>query len=417
MNVTFTPFWFELLVTVVKVLAIFGAGLTAVPFMVLWERKLGAYIQQRVGPDRVGPWGLLQTMVDGGKLLLKEDLVPSGAEHPLHMAAPFINLTAAILMLAVLPFGPAIQFQPSAFNFHLGGFSLTLPTYPGAGFSTSIGIADLSISVLFYMAVTGVAIYGIVLAGWASNSKYSLLGGIRATAQMISYELVVSLSLLGVLLIAGTLDLRQIAQGQAGGFWRWNCISQPVGFLLFMAAGFAEGNRLPFDLPEGEGELGGGYHTEYSSMKFSMFFMAEYVNMLIFSTILATLFLGGFNAPLPQLMLGAPGSLLYAIGGLVWIGAKIFVIVSFMIFIRFTWPRFRYDQLMNLGWKLMLPLALVNFMLTAGVLAFSGPSTGPAVAKASLGAIVALFVVGVFQVAAVDCFLTIRKKRRVAPSC
>jgi NADH-quinone oxidoreductase subunit H len=409
MNVTFTPFWFELLVTVVKVLAIFGASLTAVPFMVLWERKLGAYIQQRVGPDRVGPWGLLQTMVDGGKLFLKEDIVPSGAEHPLHMAAPFINLTAAILVLSILPFGPTIQFQPSAFSFHLGGFGVTLPNYPG-GFSTPIGIADLSIGVLFYMAVTGVAIYGIVLAGWSSNSKYALLGGIRATAQMISYELVVGLSILGVLLIGGTLDLRQIAQAQAGGFWNWNCVSQPMGFLLFMTAGFAEANRLPFDLPEGEGELGGGYHTEYSSMKFSMFFMAEYINMLIFSTILSTLFLGGFNAPLPFLMLGA-------ICGLFWICAKIAFLVSFMIFIRFTWPRFRYDQLMNLGWKLMLPLALVNFMVTAGVLAFSGPSTGPAAAKASMGAISILFVVGVLQVAVVDCFLTIRKKRKVAPSC
>lgn len=409
MTLEFNEFWFTTLLSVVKILAVFAAVLTSVPFMVLLERKLIGFIQQRPGPNRVGPWGILQTFVDGIKLFLKEDIQPTNAERPLHLLAPLLTVVPAIFILSILPLGPMIDFNPAALSFSLPGLSVNFPDIPG--YSTAIGITDLDeIGILFYLAVTGVAVYGIVLAGWASNSKYSLIGGIRSSAQMLSYELPLGLSLLGVLLIAGTLQLRGLIDMQSGGFWTWNMIAQPVGFVLFLLSGFAETNRLPFDLPEGESELGAGFHTEYSSMKFAMFFMAEYMNMFTFAAIFTTLFLGGFHPPLPLLYLGAAeGSLLYGAIGLGWFSVKIFLLTCFFVFIRGTLPRFRYDQLMDLGWKIMLPLAFINLILTAGVLAFSplqleGPILDP-------GVLVVLFAIGIAQLIVVDWVLTQRKKR------
>ena len=382
----------EVAIYVIKILVIFGAVLGSVPFMVLLERILIARIQQRVGPNRVGLpgtknifilGGILQTIVDGIKLFLKEDVRPASVDRVLHTLAPLITLVPAIFVLAIVPVGPAIGFS-----------------FFGNAYTINLGITDLPIGILFYMAVTGVAVYGIVLAGWSSNNKYSLLGGLRSTAQMLSYEIAMGLSFAGVLLIAGTFDLRRLIADQGSTFYTWYAIKQPVGFLLFLVAGFAETNRLPFDLPEGESELGGGFHTEYSSMKFAMFFMSEYMNMFTFAAILTTLFLGGFQAPLPALNPFADLSLLHGIVGIVWFSLKVFLIICFMIFIRGTLPRFRYDQLMDLGWKLMFPAALVNLLVTAGVVAL---------APRSLTTV--LFIAGAAQIVIIDRLLTARRKR------
>ncbi len=410
------------LISIIKVLVVFGAVLTSVPFMVLLERVLIARIQHRVGPNRVGfqalttfpiiknlpepilkilriptNWfiigGILQTLVDGGKLFLKEDSYPDTVERPLHTLAPLLTIVPAILLLAILPLGPVINL-----------------TIFGVQYEVPLGITDLDIGILYYLAITGVAVYGIVLAGWSSNSKYSLLGGVRSCAQMLSYEIAMGLSVIGVLLLAGTFSFRELIAQQGDHFWNWNLIRQPVGFILFMIAGFAETNRLPFDLPEGESELGGGFHTEYSSMKFAMFFMAEYMNMFVFSAILTTLFLGGFNAPLPFLNPAAPYSILHGVIGVAWFSIKIFLLICFMIFIRGTWPRFRYDQLMDLGWKVLFPLALVNLVVTAAVVMVAHV-IHPGQAAITPGLTAALFVAGAVQLLAVDRLLLIRRKR------
>lgn len=405
---TLTETQLQVLVYAIKILVIFGAVLTSVPFMVYLERRLLARIQHRVGPNRVGPFGLLQPFVDGIKLFLKEDTAPRTIDKVLHALAPLLTVVPAIFVLAIVPIGPALSL--SAFGHDL---------------KVNLGITDLEIGILFYLAVTGIAVYGIVLAGWASNSKYSLLGGIRSSAQMLSYEIALGLSFVGVLLIAGTFELRALIEGQSGGFWNWNVIKQPVGFLLFLGAGFAETNRLPFDLPEGESELGGGFHTEYSSMKFAMFFMSEYMNMFTFSAILTTLFLGGFQGPIPlpflEGFLAGPytipvigisiGGIGAALIGVFWFSVKIFLLIAFMIFIRGTWPRFRYDQLMDLGWKIMFPIALVNMVVTAGVVTFLSPTRQSVGEPTGVALTVALFVAGVAQLVIVDRILTARRKR------
>jgi NADH-quinone oxidoreductase subunit H len=403
----------ETIIAAIKIFVIFHAMLIAVPMFVLLERKLIAWMQQRPGPNRVGPWGILQTLVDGGKLFLKEDVKPAVVEKTLYTLAPLLTVVPAILVLAIVPIGPAL------------GLNLY-----GNDYLVNLGIADLKIGILFYLAITGIGVYGIVIAGWASNSKYSLLGGIRSSAQMLSYEIALGLSMVGVLLIAGTFELRQIIGQQDGGFWNWHILKQPVGFLLFLCAGFAETNRLPFDLPEGESELGAGFHTEYSSMKFALFFQAEYMNMFTFSAILTTLFLGGYHSPIPapEFMAGILNSPIHltdsisvahigaALAGCFWFSIKILALISFMIFIRGTWPRLRYDQLMDWGWKLMFPVALVNLFITSGIIAFWPPAEGvpradimvePADFKLGL----TLFVAGVLQILIYDWYLT-RKKRR-----
>jgi NADH-quinone oxidoreductase subunit H len=412
MTLHISQFAFYVIISLVKILVVIGAALTAVPLCVYWERKLIAWIQHRDGPTKVGPFGILQTFVDGAKLFLKEDINPGVVESPLHRLAPVLTVVPALFALSIVPFGPVLEFTPTALS--LFGFTLTFD--PGV-YRVALGIADLDIGILAYMAITGVGVYGIVLAGWASNSKYSLLGGIRSTAQMLSYEIALGLSIVGVLLIAGTFNLREIIAGQGGaqmvdgvlkhvgGIWDWNFVKQPMAFLLFMTAGFAETNRLPFDLPEGESELGGGFHTEYSSMKFALFFLSEYINMIVSMGILTTLFLGGFNAPLPQLMLGDPGSILYGISGLAWFVIKVFLLISFMIFIRGTLPRFRYDQLMDFGWKLLFPLALVNLVVTSVVLmSLGGQKMG------TIGTVI-LLVAGVAQIILIDAYLTRRKRK------
>ncbi len=409
------------IIYIVKILVIFGAVLTAVPFMVMLERILIARIQHRVGPNRVGLdfipglgflknkfiiGGILQAIVDGAKLFLKEDIKPLVVDRTLHTLAPLLTLVPAILILAIVPFGPIIDLWIGESHFPV-----------------LAGITSFPIDVLFYFAVTSVAVYGLILAGYASNSKYSLLGGVRSSAQMISYELTLALSLAGVLLIAGTLSLRDLVAVQAPGVWEWNLWRQPLGAGLFLLAGMAELNRLPFDLPEGEGELGAGFHTEYSSMKFAMFFMAEYMNMFTFSAIFTTIFLGGFHGlfPLPEAVyvtinqpVGLLGFEIAGIGslllGLFWFSVKVFLMLCFFVLVRGTLPRFRYDQLMDLGWKVLFPAAVLNMVVTAVVVALVA---GPLVADEPLPGrlTLALLAAGIVQIVIIDMILSARKKR------
>ncbi|MCZ7556878.1 MAG: NADH-quinone oxidoreductase subunit NuoH [Bacteroidia bacterium] len=334
----------DILITLTKIVLVFTVVLLTVAELVYTERKISAWIQNRVGPNRVGWRGLLQPYADVIKLLLKEDIVPVAANRFIHTLAPIISIGVAFSTLAVVPFA---------------GQTFTLFDR-----EISLVIADVNIGILYILALTSMGVYGLTLSGWASNNKYSLLGGLRSSAQMISYELSMGLSVIGVVLVAGSLQLTEIVEAQAG--WKWNIILQPVGFITFLVAAFAETNRTPFDLPEAEPELVGGYHTEYSSFKFALFFLAEYANMITASAVVTTLYLGGWQVPYLEL-LHLP----------VWanIAAQIlaFVIkVAFLLFIfqwvRWSVPRFRYDQLMDLGWKVMLPIALLNVMVTAAVM-------------------------------------------------
>jgi NADH-quinone oxidoreductase subunit H len=312
--------------------------------MVYMERKVAARIQQRYGPYLVGPHGLLQPLADIIKLMFKEDLRPLAADRFLFTLAPILSAAAAFTAFAVVPFGA----ETTLFGL------LEEPV--------ALGVADVNVGVLVVFAVTSMGVYGIVLAGWSSNSKYSLLGALRSSAQMISYELSYGLALASVLLVAGTMSLREIVDAQAGtwlGFWpRWFLWTQPLGFVIYMTAGIAETNRAPFDFPEAEQELVAGYHTEYSSMGFAMFFLAEYINMVTVSAVATDLYLGGWHGPFLPVSLGW-----------IWFLLKMSALLFFYIWIRWTLPRYRYDQLMTFGWKILLPVAVVNLLLTAaGVL-------------------------------------------------
>src|SRR3954465_3760744 len=314
--------------------------------MVYAERKVAAYLQQRVGPTRVGYAGMLQPIADVVKLLLKEELRPAAADPILFYLAPIISATAAFAAFAVVPFGGSTTL--------LGLLTEPLPLH----------VADVNVAVLGVFAITSMAVYGLVLAGWSSNSKYSLLGGLRASAQMISYELSYGMALTAVLVLANSLSLQQIVNAQAGTWFgfipRWFVFLQPVGFTIYMIAGIAETNRAPFDFPEAEQELVAGYHTEYSSMSFAMFFLAEYVNMVTVAAVATNLFLGGWHGPLLPAWLG-----------IVWFLLKVGFLLFFYVWMRWTLPRYRYDQLMAFGWKVMLPLSVINLLVTAaGVLAF-----------------------------------------------
>ncbi|OFV99985.1 MAG: NADH-quinone oxidoreductase subunit H [Acidobacteria bacterium RIFCSPLOWO2_02_FULL_61_28] len=328
-----------------KIVVILLVLLTVVAYAVWFERKLLAHMQCRWGPTRVGPHGLLQPLADAIKLLTKEDLTPSEVFPLVYLLAPFLSLVTALLAFAVIPFGPETR---------VGGMDL-------------FQIADLDIGVLFILSVSSMGVYGIALAGWSSNSKYSLLGGLRSSAQMISYELAIGLSIIGVLLLTGSLSLRAIVENQAGAYWgflpRWNIIPQFAGFVCFLVAAIAETNRLPFDLPEAETELVAGYHTEYSSMKFGMFFMAEYANMVTASCLATLLFFGGWHGP----VFGP--AILQALLPLLWFSLKVLFFLFLYVWIRATLPRFRYDQLMAFGWKFLVPLALGNLVVTSLVLA------------------------------------------------
>jgi NADH-quinone oxidoreductase subunit H len=332
-----------ILVSVIKSLILLFVLLTAVAYTVWLERKVVGRIQNRWGPTRVGPFGLLQPAADGIKFLFKEDLTPPHVYKPLFLAAPMMAVIFALTSISVIPFGNSIRLF---------------------GYSIPLQITDVNIGLLMILGVTSLGVYGVALAGWSSNNKYSLLGGLRASAQMVSYEIALGLSLVGVLIQSGSFSLRDIVDAQGGHFlWfipRWNIFQgQFIGFFVYLMAAYAETNRIPFDLPEAETELVAGYHTEYSAMKFAMFFMAEYANMITVACVATLLFFGGWHGPL----VGPP--LLQSLLPLFWFGVKIFCFLFLYIWVRGTLPRFRYDQLMAFGWKFLLPLAIANLMATA----------------------------------------------------
>src|SRR5580698_9414469 len=339
--------WSLLKVVVVTVVLLMGVAYT-----VLLERKLVGRIQNRWGPSRVGPFGMLQPLVDGAKSFLKEDIIPTGVYRPLYLLAPMISLACALLSIAVVPFG-----EPG-----IGPHGLDL-----------FEISNINIGLLVILGVTSVGVYGIALAGWSSNNKYSLLGSLRSSAQLISYELALGLSLVGVVLRAGSLNLRVIVEQQATrGIVTWNIFGglQFVAFFIYLTAAYAETNRAPFDLPEAESELTGGYHTEYSSMKFAMFFMAEYCNMIMVGCVATLLFLGGWTSPLGKLIPAPDNIVAHALFPILWFVFKVFCFLFLYVWVRGTLPRFRYDQLMGFGWKYLMPLAIANIIVTSFCLAY-----------------------------------------------
>jgi len=401
----------EILITLVKIAILLFVVLTVNAYLTWFERKVVAHIQSRWGPHRVGPHGLLQPLADGLKFLFKEDPTPAGVDKFVYYLAPLLALALALTSIAVIPFGP----DPIHFKGH----------------DIYLGITDLNIGILALFAITALGVYGVALAGWSSNSKYPLLGGLRSSAQMVSYELALTMSVVGVLLTAGKFSLRDIIDAQAnsqglfglGGIFRWNIVAGPfpqiLGFLCFFVAAIAETNRVPFDLPEAESELVAGFHTEYASFKFAMFFIAEYTSMITVSSLCAILFFGGWLSPFPaswtfttylpsvllipsglwviwdgmryetvfgKLILPAVGAVITALGaaflifpnvntfiqGPFWLLSKILVFLFVYVWMRGTLPRFRYDQLMSFGWKLLLPASLANVVLTAAALLWRG---------------------------------------------
>jgi NADH-quinone oxidoreductase subunit H len=349
-----SPFQTFLLLSILKVVVVLVITLMSVAYTVLLERKVLGRIQNRWGPSRVGPFGMMQPLADGIKLFLKEDLLPIAAERPLFILAPIIALACALISIAVVPFGG-------------------MQTVKGV---EMFNIADLNIGLLVILGITSIGVYGIALSGWSSNNKFALLGSLRATSQMISYELALGLSLVGVVLRAQSLSLRDIVNSQgAHGLLSWNFFGgfQFVGFFIYIMAAYAETNRAPFDLPEAESELVAGYHTEYSSMKFAMFFMAEYANMITVACVATLLFFGGASSPFGHIFdhFGT-GLLAHAAFSIFWFVFKIFAFLLLYIWVRATLPRFRYDQLMSFGWKFLLPIAMINILFTALALTYFG---------------------------------------------
>ncbi len=334
--------WQIIIFSLVKIFIILNIMLLTVSYLVYFERRISAWAQNRLGPNRVGWEGVLQPFADVLKLLLKEDIVPERADKRIHALAPMIALFVAFTTYAVIPFGPTISLF---------------------GFNVPLVVADINMGILYVLALTSIGVYALTLAGWSSGSKYSLLGGIRSSAQMISYEISMGFSIGGVLLFAESL--RPLAIVESQGAWMWNAWIQPIGFITFVVSAFAETNRLPFDLPEAEPELVGGFHTEYSSMKFAGFFLAEYANMIIASAMITTLYLGGYHIPFVNLeAIGITGTFAVILQVLAFC-IKIALLLFFFIWVRWSLPRFRYDQLMNLGWKVMFPLSLLNLIWVA----------------------------------------------------
>ena len=336
-----------IIVSVVKIVLALFVLVTVVAYTVWLEREVVGHIQNRWGPTRVGPFGLLQPLADGIKFLLKEDITPPHVYRPLYIAAPILSLTLALTSIAVIPIGGWITIGQT---------------------STPLQITDVNIALLIILGITSMGVYGVALAGWSSNNKYSLLGSLRASAQMVSYEIALGLALIGVLILSGSFSLRDIVDSQAGTWWgwlpKWNFFKgQFVAFFIYLMAAFAETNRVPFDLPEAETELVAGYHTEYSSMKFAMFFMAEYANMITVACLASILFLGGWHGPL------FGPNLLRDVLPVFWFVLRVFCFLFLYIWIRGTLPRFRYDQLMAFGWKFLLPIAIANLVITAFVVA------------------------------------------------
>lgn len=326
--------------TLITVILLVSLGIAM--YATLLERKFAGFLQDRFGPDRAGKWGLLQPLADGGKLFFKEEYMPNTADKFLYILGPSLTMLIALLTSAVIPWGPPIVIGGTEF---------------------SLQVANLNVGILYVFAVMSMGIYGIMIGGWASNNKYSLMGAVRASSQMISYELAMGLSIAALIMLMGTVKLDEIVNAQQG--WHWNVIYQPLGFLIFFICALAETNRHPFDLPECETELIGGYHTEYSSMKLGFYLFSEYINMFVSSAILATLYFGGYHFPFIDRLGLSPN--LAAIVGIMIFFTKIIGFILLFMWIRWTLPRFRYDQLMRLGWKILLPLSLLNLAIT-GVL-------------------------------------------------
>ena len=329
-----------ILIPLIKIAIILAIVPLLVAALTLAERKIIAFMQVRLGPMRVGPWGLLQPIADPIKLLLKEDIIPERADRLIFILAPVICLIPAFIVLAVIPIGPTITIL---------------------GKPISLYVTDLNIGVLYVLSISSVGVLGIILGGWASNSKYPLLGALRSAAQMVSYEVALGFSLIGVLMLAGTLSLVNIVEAQRNA-GVWYVFLQPIGFILFFICGVAETNRAPFDLPEAESELVAGFHTEYSGFRFSLFFLAEYANMITVSAMAVTLFWGGWLRPFPNVSALA---FLDLVPPVIWFAAKVIVFLYFYLWFRASWPRYRYDQLMKLGWQFLLPISIANVILTA----------------------------------------------------
>ena len=345
-----------LLLAVIKLLVIFIVLLVGVALLTLMERKLAGWMQNRPGPNRVGPSGILQPVADGLKNFIKEETRPAGANRGLFILAPALSFIPAMMLIAVIPLAAPLQVD---FEWNLPLIGLT--AYHGL---MPVSIADLPMGFLFILAFSSIGVYGIALAGWSSNSKYSLLGGLRASAQMISYEVAMGLSLIPVLLLTGNVTFSEVIAKQQAGVWFVGPLF--ISFFVFLISGFAETNRLPFDMPEAESELVAGYHSEYSSMKFSMFMIGEYAHVVTIAAMVATLFFGGWDIPFTNWDEG--GGVLQAIATFLAFFVKMFFWIYFVMWIRWTLPRFRYDQLMTLGWKVLLPLALAYIMVTAGAI-------------------------------------------------
>lgn len=326
-----------ILTKLILIAIIFGITLFIAMYSTYGERKIAAFMQDRLGPNRAGPFGILQPLADGVKMFMKEDFIPNQSERLLFILGPGIAMFVATMTSAVIPWGTA---------------------FTGFGSNVDLQVADINIGILYVMGFVSIGVYGIMIGGWASNNKYSLYGAIRASSQMISYELAMGLSIIAIVMLSGSLSLRDIAGQQAG--WHWNVLYQPLGFLIFFICALAETNRAPFDLPECETELVGGYHTEYSSMKLGFYLFAEYINMFISSAVIATVYFGGYNFP------GINPDWLLGLAGPIVLFAKIFFFIFVFMWIRWTLPRFRYDQLMHLGWKILIPLSILNMVLTGG---------------------------------------------------
>ncbi len=362
--------WLEPLI---KIAVVIGALQGAVAYLVLVERKAAAYIQDRLGPNRVGPWGLLQPLADGLKFILKEELVPASAFRVIFLISPVLILATAMLAFATIPFGYYVPV-------------------PGVSEPIALTIAPgLDIGLLMVFAISSLSVYGVVLGGWSSNNKYSLLGGLRSSAQLISYELPLSLSVLGIVLLCGSVRLENIMTMQAESNWWWIAV-QPMGFLIFMISGFAESARLPFDLPECEQELVGGYHTEYTGMKFGMFALSEYLHMVTIAYLSVIMFFGGWHlwwlAPMTEMN---HVTLTEGIVRFLVLHTKVLLMIFFFMWTRWSWPRFKYDQLMSIGWKVMIPLGLVNLIASAFAQEFLPANAYLAKAAISWGVLLACF--------------------------
>lgn len=333
------------------VLVLFLLSITIAAYSTFSERKVAAFMQDRIGPNRAGPFGILQPVADGIKMIMKEEIMPADSNKLLFILGPAISMITALMTSAVIPWGPDIT---------IGGQKVQLQ------------VADINVGILYIMGVLSLGVYGIMIGGWASNNKFALLGAVRASTQMISYELAMGMSIVAIIMTTGSLSLGNMVEGQDG--WHgmaWNIFLQPLGFLIFLICAFAETNRTPFDLPESETELIGGYHTEYSSMKLGFYLFAEYINMFLSSAVISCLYFGGYNFPYMDIVQANTGEILFALICFGVFLSKIIFFIFFFMWVRWTIPRFRFDQLMNLGWKVLLPLSIVNMLITGAVILYN----------------------------------------------